>query len=57
MENNNASDKKLLFYSRNDVKPITSIKALEKLNLDLESPRMASTLQKLGLVPEDLKLL
>ena len=44
MENKNASDKKQLFNPRNDVKPLNSFKALEKLNLDLESPRMAAAL-------------
>jgi hypothetical protein len=54
MENAN---RKLPFNPRNDIKPITSLKFLEKVNLDLDSPRLASALTKLGLVEADLKLM
>lgn len=55
--NKSPSNRKLLFNPRNDIKPITSFKVLDKVNLDLDSPRMASAITKLGIVDADLKLL
>lgn len=41
---------------RNDVRPLKHVKQLEKLDLDLDSPRLKLAIKNLGVSPAELKL-
>ena len=43
------------FNTRNDIGLVKDARALDRVDFDFESPRMAQALKNLGLVPKDLQ--
>lgn len=42
--------------NRNDIKPLRTTKMLEKIDLDLDSPRLQIAMDNLGISAKELKL-